>query len=36
MNDAVDYIQLFQQEPVPLIRIGNTMPLPYLYEKLNQ
>lgn len=36
MNDAVDYVQLFQQEPVPLIRIGNTMPLPYLYEKLNQ
>lgn len=34
INDAIDSVQLFEQDPVCLIRIGNTMPLPYLYQKL--
>lgn len=36
INKALCSIQLFNKEAILLLRYGNTMPLPYLYNKLNK
>lgn len=36
INDTTTRVSLFNKEPVNLLHYGNTMPLPYLYRKLNK